>query len=70
MLQRLQNVYRLVYQQTYLLIWLIIGLLGLLTVYIRFRVIFLANPDIGGIESNVIFSVLRMMAGYPLYQNP
>lgn len=30
----------------------------------------MVNPDAGGIESNVIYSVLRMMAGYPLYQNP
>ncbi|MBE7174717.1 MAG: hypothetical protein INR73_29375, partial [Williamsia sp.] len=70
MLQALRSLYQQITQRTYLLIWLIIALLGLVTIYIRVKVIFLVNPDIGGIESNVIYSVLRILAGYPLYQNP
>ncbi len=70
MLPVLRSLYQQITQRTYLLIWFIIGLLGVLTLYIRLKVIFLVNSDIGGIESNVIYSVLRMLAGYPLYQNP
>ena len=70
MLQLFRRFYQQISQRTYLLLWLVIGLLGLITLYIRVKIIFLVNPDVGGIESNVIFSVLRMMAGYPLYQNP
>ncbi|SFD04776.1 hypothetical protein [Spirosoma endophyticum] len=70
MLQLFRRFYQQISQRTYLLLWLVVGLLGLITLYIRIKVIFLVNPDVGGIESNVIFSVLRMMAGYPLYQNP
>ncbi|GAB4042435.1 glycosyltransferase family 39 protein [Spirosoma jeollabukense] len=70
MLKLFRRFYQQISQRTYLLLWLVVGLLGLVTIYIRVKIIFLVNPDIGGIESNVIFSVLRMMAGYPLYQNP
>ncbi|GAB3948027.1 hypothetical protein GCM10028805_21410 [Spirosoma harenae] len=42
----------------------------ILTIVIRFRLIFLANSDIGGIESNVIYSIQRYLAGYSLYSNP
>ena len=70
MLTILRSLYQQTIQWTYGLLWLIIGLLGLVTLYVRVNVIFLANPDVGGIESNVIYSVLRLMAGYPLYQNP
>ena len=70
MLQFLRSLYQQLIQRTYLVIWLIIGVLGFVTIYVRIKGIFLVNPDIGGIESNVIYSVLRMLAGYPLYQNP
>lgn len=70
MLPILRSLYQQIVQRTYLLIWFIVGLLGIVTVYIRVKIIFLVNPDVGGIESNVIYSVLRMLAGYPLYQNP
>lgn len=70
MLQALRRIYQQIIDHTYSLIWFIVGLLGIVTGYIRFKVIFLVNPDVGGIESNVIYSVLRLLAGYPLYQNP
>ena len=70
MLRILRNFYLQLVQHTYICIWLVIGLLGLITVYIRLKVIFLVNPDVGGIENNVIYSTLRILAGYPLYQNP
>lgn len=70
MLPILRSFYQQISQRTYLLIWISIGLLGLVTLYVRINVIFLANPDVGGIESNVVYSVLRIIAGYPLYQNP
>jgi hypothetical protein len=38
--------------------------------YIRFRLIFVYYSDIGGIESNVIYSIQRFLAGFPLYDNP
>ena len=38
--------------------------------YIRYRILFLVHPDVGGIESNVIYAIQRYMAGYPLYANP
>ncbi|GAB4015524.1 hypothetical protein [Spirosoma koreense] len=66
----LRGVYQFIVQHTYGFLWSIIGFLGIVTVYIRIKVIYLVNPDIGGIESNVIYSVLRLMAGYPLYENP
>jgi len=28
------------------------------------------NPDIGGVEPNVIFVIERLMAGYPVYEDP
>ena len=40
------------------------------TILVRYRLIFFTSPDIGGIESNVIYSIQRYMAGYPLYANP
>ncbi|GAB3948253.1 hypothetical protein GCM10028805_22180 [Spirosoma harenae] len=51
-----------------LLIFLLVCLAA--TLIVRFRLIFLASSDIGGIESNVIYSVQRYMAGFPLYTNP
>ncbi|MBN8824106.1 MULTISPECIES: hypothetical protein [unclassified Spirosoma] len=48
---------------------LLIGCL-LITLIIRYRLIFLTNSDIGGIESNVIYAIQRFLAGYPLYSNP
>ncbi len=48
---------------------LLIGCL-VVTVFIRYRLIFIANSDIGGIESNIIYSIQRYMAGYALYANP
>jgi hypothetical protein len=42
----------------------------LVTALIRYRLICLVSPDIGGIESNVIYSIQRYMAGYPLYAHP
>ena len=70
MLPVLRSLYQQIVQHTYFIIWFIIGLLGLVTIYIRVKIIFLVNPDVGGIESNVIYSVLRMLDGYPLYQDP
>ncbi|WP_420146928.1 ArnT family glycosyltransferase [Spirosoma sp.] len=70
MVQVLHNLYQKIIQHTYLLIWILVGVLGLATLYVRIKVIFLVNPDVGGIENNVIYSVLRVLAGYPLYQNP
>ncbi|GAB4046258.1 glycosyltransferase family 39 protein [Spirosoma litoris] len=48
---------------------LLIGCL-LVTTLIRYRLIFFVSSDIGGIESNAIYSIQRYMAGYPLYANP
>ncbi|GAB4035983.1 hypothetical protein [Spirosoma gilvum] len=42
----------------------------LLTLLVRYRLIFLASSDIGGIESNVIYSIQRFLAGYSLYGDP
>ena len=41
-----------------------------LVLYVRFRAVYLAHPNLGGVEHNVIYSVLRLMNGYPLYENP
>ena len=51
---------------------LLIFSLGLLigVGFIRYRLIYLASSDIGGIESNVIYSIQRYMAGYALYASP
>lgn len=37
---------------------------------IRFQAIYLAHPNLGGVEHNVIYSILRLLNGYPLYENP
>lgn len=37
---------------------------------VRYRLIYFTSPDIGGIESNVIYAIQRYLAGYPLYANP
>ncbi|UFH55091.1 glycosyltransferase family 39 protein [Spirosoma sp. KNUC1025] len=66
----LHSLYQYIAQRTYSLIWFVAGILGLVTIYIRLKTIFLVNPDIGGIESNIVYSVLRMLSGYPLYDNP
>jgi hypothetical protein len=42
----------------------------IITLVIRYRLVFMASSDIGGIESNVIYSIQRYMAGFPLYANP
>ena len=70
MLQPLQWIYRQLVHYTYFISWVTLGLLGILTLYVRYKTILLANPDVGGIESNVIYSILRVMDGYPLYENP
>lgn len=51
-------------------IWLLVGVLVAVTGYVRWQVLFLPKPDVGGVESSVVFSVLRMLAGLPLYENP
>lgn len=38
--------------------------------WIRYQLIFLQFPDIGGIEQNVIYSIQRILAGLKLYENP
>lgn len=70
MLQLLQWIYRQLVHYAYFISWATLGLLGILTLYVRYKTIFLVNPDVGGIESNVIYSILRVMGGYPLYENP
>lgn len=70
MVNYLRVLYQIITRNAYLIIWCSIAILGLITLYVRVKVIFLVNPDAGGIESNVIYSVLRMLAGFPLYQNP
>lgn len=53
-----------------LLFALILGGCLVLTLLVRYRLIFLASSDIGGIESFVIYSVQRYLAGFPLYASP
>lgn len=53
-----------------LIIPVLFALCLVVTILVRYRLIFFASPDIGGIESNVIYAVQRYMAGYPLYANP
>lgn len=46
-------------------------LLGLLaTLILRIVLIFTFIPDLGGVESNVIYSIQRILDGYPLYMDP
>ncbi|MDF9795311.1 hypothetical protein OKW21_000574 [Catalinimonas alkaloidigena] len=50
---------------------LAVVLLGLMaTVVLRIVLIFTFIPDLGGVESNVIYSIQRVMDGYPLYMDP
>ncbi|MBD2752095.1 hypothetical protein IC230_04265 [Spirosoma sp. BT704] len=70
MVKYLRILYQIITKNAYLIIWCSVGIFSLVTLYVRSKVIFLVNPDIGGVESNVIYSVLRMLAGFPLYQNP
>jgi hypothetical protein len=37
---------------------------------LRLQLIFAYIPDLGGIESNVIYSLQRLLGGYPLYADP
>ncbi|MEK6479035.1 hypothetical protein WJR50_15920 [Catalinimonas sp. 4WD22] len=46
-------------------------LLGFLaTLILRIVLIFTFIPDLGGVESNVIYSIQRILDGYPLYMDP
>lgn len=42
----------------------------LATLVLRLFLIFTYIPDLGGVESNVIYSIQRIMDGYPLYLDP
>lgn len=61
---------RLVDLSTPQLVGLSILLSASLTVVVRFKVIYLAHPDVGGVENNVIYSILRLLGGHSLYENP
>lgn len=37
---------------------------------LRAYLLFVYQSDLGGVESNVIYSILRVLGGYPLYQDP
>ncbi len=52
------------------LIVLIATITLLATLFLRFHLVFAFIPEIGGIESNVIYSLQRFLAGYSLYADP
>lgn len=41
-----------------------------LVFWVRYILIFVQNPDLGGYEENVIYSIQRILAGFNLYENP
>ena len=65
-----QSFYRfLVVKAKYLIIAIAI-LCFLLTLILRIHLVTAYIPEIGGIESNVIYSLQRILVGYPLYTDP
>jgi hypothetical protein len=42
----------------------------LFVLYIRLRLIFVYYPDIGGVESNIIYSIQRFLSGMALFEDP
>ncbi len=49
---------------------IVVGLALLAMLSLRLYLVFAYIPELGGIESNVVYSLQRLLGGYPLYTDP
>lgn len=66
----LEKMYDFVLKNAALLVMIIVGASFLAMLALRVHLIFAYIPELGGIESNVIYSLQRILDGYPLYVDP
>ena len=66
----IENVYDFILKHASVLIMIVVGATFLAMLALRGYLVFAYIPEIGGIESNVIYSLQRILDGYPLYIDP
>ncbi len=66
----IESVYRWIITRSAVLIGLTAGTTFLAMLLLRFYLVTAYLPELGGIESNVIYTLQRILDGYPLYTDP
>ena len=66
----IESLYETLSQNVLYLIMAVVGISFLAMLALRIHLITAYIPELGGIESNVIYSLQRILDGYPLYVDP